>query len=188
MKLIVGLGNPGNEYRFTRHNAGFLAIDKICEKLNISLNKEKFNGEFVISDGFILARPLTYMNKSGDFIYSIANFYKIDSSDIIVIYDDLSFSVGQAAIKIGGSSAGHKGIENLMSKFKTNDFKRIRVGIGASNNLSIKDYVLSLFSKEEMLIIEEVLEKVADAAISLVYNDINYVTSKFNTDNKKRVI
>ncbi|WHL49211.1 hypothetical protein HYE36_04735 [Mycoplasmopsis bovis] len=75
-----------------------------------------------------------------------------------------------------------------MSKFKTNDFKRIRVGIGASNNLSIKDYVLSLFSKEEMLIIEEVLEKVADAAISLVYNDINYVTSKFNTDNKKRVI
>ncbi|MBD4919031.1 aminoacyl-tRNA hydrolase, partial [Xanthomonas citri pv. citri] len=74
------------------------------------------------------------------------------------------------------------------SKFKTNDFKRIRVGIGASNNLSIKDYVLSLFSKEEMLIIEEVLEKVADAAISLVYNDINYVTSKFNTDNKKRVI
>nr|WP_318026895.1 aminoacyl-tRNA hydrolase [Mycoplasmopsis bovis] len=96
MKLIVGLGNPGNEYRFTRHNAGFLAIDKICEKLNISLNKEKFNGEFVISDGFILARPLTYMNKSGDFIYSIANFYKIDSSDIIVIYDDLSFSVGQA--------------------------------------------------------------------------------------------
>ncbi|WHL49210.1 aminoacyl-tRNA hydrolase [Mycoplasmopsis bovis] len=83
------------------------------KSLNISLNKEKFNGEFVISDGFILARPLTYMNKSGDFIYSIANFYKIDSSDIIVIYDDLSFSVGQAAIKIGGSSAGHKGIERL---------------------------------------------------------------------------
>ncbi len=87
---------------------------KFVKSLNISLNKEKFNGEFVISDGFILARPLTYMNKSGDFIYSIANFYKIDSSDIIVIYDDLSFfSWTSKAIKIGGSSAGHKGIESL---------------------------------------------------------------------------
>ncbi|MCE6115601.1 aminoacyl-tRNA hydrolase [Mycoplasmopsis agalactiae] len=188
MKLIVGLGNPGNEYRFTRHNAGFLAIDKICEKLNISLNKEKFNGEFAVSDGFILAKPLTYMNKSGDFVYSIASFYKINPSDIIVIYDDLSFSIGQAAIKIGGSSAGHKGIDSLMSKFSSNDFKRIRVGIGVNSGTTIKDYVLSLFTKDEMIVVEEVLEKVADAAISLVYNDVNFVMNKFNTDNKKRVI
>lgn len=94
MKLIVGLGNLGNEYRFMRYNVGFLVIDKICEKLNILLNKEKFNGEFVVFDGFILVKLFIYMNKLGDFVYLIVSFYKINFFDIIVIYDDFSFFIG----------------------------------------------------------------------------------------------
>ncbi|WP_029513447.1 aminoacyl-tRNA hydrolase [Mycoplasmopsis primatum] len=190
MKLIVGLGNPEEKYKYTRHNAGFLAIDKICERLNIgTLSKEKFDGIFTVSDGFILAKPLTYMNNSGDFVYALANFYKIDSSDIIVLYDDKDFLVGQASIKIGGSSAGHNGIQSLMNKFKSNDFKRIRIGIGTLNKKTIlKDFVLSNFKKEEILILEEVLEKVYEAALSLVYNDVAYVMNKFNTENKKKEI
>ncbi|MBZ4195333.1 aminoacyl-tRNA hydrolase [Mycoplasma tauri] len=188
MKLIVGLGNPGNEYKFTKHNAGFLAIDKIIDKLNLGPMKERFNGEFIVSDGFILAKPLTYMNNSGEFIHALANFYKINSSDIIVIYDDKDFSIGQAALKIGGSSAGHNGIKSITNKFKDNDYKRIRVGIGFNNKMPLKEYVLSKFNKEEIIILDEVLDRIADVALSLVYNDFVYVMNKFNTENKKREI
>ncbi|WP_406617105.1 aminoacyl-tRNA hydrolase [Mycoplasmopsis adleri] len=186
MKMIVGLGNPGETYKFTRHNSGFLAIDKICEKTKVELNKEKFNGVFAICDGFILAKPLTYMNLSGDFIYPLANFYKIDPSDILVIYDDKDFKVGQAAIKIGGSSAGHNGIQSIMNHFKSNDFKRLRIGIGNDNKEPLRDFVLSKFTPDEFHLLEPVLEDVADAALSFVYNDINTVINDFNAKRKKK--
>lgn len=186
MKLIVGLGNPGDSYKFTRHNAGFLAIDKICEKNHLELNKEKFNGRFCIAEDFILAKPYTFMNNSGYFIYELANFYKINSSDILIIHDDKDFKVGQAAIKIGGSSAGHNGIQSIMNHFKSNDFKRLRIGINDSNNkIPLRDYVLSSFSLEDFKVLEPVLEDVADAALMFVYNDINTVITKFNTNHKK---
>ncbi|WP_027334605.1 aminoacyl-tRNA hydrolase [Mycoplasmopsis felifaucium] len=185
MKLIVGLGNPGESYKFTRHNVGFLAVDKICQKNNITLNKEKFNGEFVICDDVIIARPLTYMNNSGDFVYALANFYKIDSSDIIVIYDEKDFKIGQAAIKIGGSSGGHNGIQSIMNHFKTNDFKRLRVGIGTSKTVPLRNYVLSNFTIDEFKIIEPVLELASEAAMSFVFNDINTVMNNFNVNRKK---
>ncbi|WP_029905920.1 aminoacyl-tRNA hydrolase [Mycoplasmopsis opalescens] len=184
MKLIVGLGNPGEEYKFTRHNSGFLVIDKICEKLNITLNKNRFNGEFTTIDGAIIAKPLTFMNKSGDFIIQIANYYKINSDDIMVIYDDKDFKIGQASIKIGGSAANHNGILNIMEHFKSNDFKKLRIGIGAPTS-PMKDYVLSNFKNAEMARIEMVFEKAADAAISFVYNDIRYIMEKFNGENRK---
>lgn len=187
MKLIVGLGNPGQKYKYTRHNAGFLAIDKICEKYNLELSKKKFEGEFVVSDDFILAKPLTYMNNSGQFISEIANFFKINSSDIMVIHDDKDFKIGQAAIKIGGRDAGHNGIANVIQHFKTNDFKRLRIGIANDKNMKLKDFVLSKFEPEEIKTLELVLEEVAETAISFVYNDIATVINKFNI-NKKRSI
>ncbi|VEU75618.1 peptidyl-tRNA hydrolase [Mycoplasmopsis maculosa] len=188
MKLIVGLGNPGDHYRYTRHNAGFLAIDKICEKLgNIQLNKEKFNGKFAVIDDVIIAKPYTYMNLSGDFIYSLANFYKIDSSDIMIIFDEKDYEIGKAAIKIGGSSAGHNGVQSVINHFKDNDFKRLRIGIGNRGELELKDFVLSNFKPGEFQLLEKVLEKSAEAAISFIYNDINIVINSFNS-NKKGVI
>ncbi|BAW18361.1 aminoacyl-tRNA hydrolase [Mycoplasmopsis bovigenitalium] len=185
MKLIVGLGNIGNEYRFTRHNAGFLTIDKLIEKTGVQLNKDKFNGHYGIGDGFILAKPSTYMNKSGDFIREICRFYKINSSDVMIIYDEKDFNLGQASIKIGGSSAGHNGVTSVMNNLPNNDFKRLRIGIGKNPNYELKDWVLSNFKLEEMQILERVITAAADAAISFVYNDINIVIEKFNAANKK---
>ncbi|MGV2392624.1 UNVERIFIED_CONTAM: aminoacyl-tRNA hydrolase [Campylobacter lari] len=186
MKLIVGLGNPGDRYKYTRHNAGFLAIDKICEKLNgVVLNKEKFNGRYAIVEDFIIAKPYTYMNLSGDFIQALANYYKIDSNDIIVIYDEKDYDLGKAAIKIGGSSGGHNGIQSVINHFSSNDFKRLRIGIGNRGSMELKDYVLSMFKRDELIILDSVLEKVAEAAISFVYNDINVVINNFNQNRKK---
>ncbi|QBF34976.1 aminoacyl-tRNA hydrolase [Mycoplasmopsis phocirhinis] len=184
MKLIVGLGNIGNEYKFTRHNAGFLVIDKLIEKTGIKLNKDKFNGKFGIGDGFIVAKPSTYMNKSGEFIHALCNFYKIDSSDVMIIYDEKDFKLGQAAIKIGGSSAGHNGVKNVLHFFPCNDFKRLRIGIGRDMNIELKNWVLSNFSALEMNIIEKVCSVAADAALSFVFNDIKTVIEKFNSENK----
>ena len=186
MKLIVGLGNPGDEYKYTRHNVGFLAIDKICEKLKITLNKEKFNGIYASIDDMIVAKPLTYMNKSGEFVQALAHFYKIDSGDILVIYDEKDFGLGQAAIKIGGSSAGHNGVQNILDNLKSNEFKRLRIGIGRNMKIQLKNYVLGHFSAKDMEVLEKVLEISADAAISFVYNDIQIVMDRFNINRKKK--
>ncbi|MBU4690447.1 aminoacyl-tRNA hydrolase [Mycoplasma sp. ES3157-GEN-MYC] len=185
MKLIVGLGNIGQEYKFTRHNAGFLVIDKISEKTGIKLNKDKFNGKFGIGDDFIIAKPSTYMNRSGEFIQAICHFYKISPSDVMVIYDEKDFNLGQASIKIGGSSAGHNGVQNVIDNLISNDFKRLRIGIGRDKNYELKDWVLSNFKPEEIAIVEQVADVAAEAALSFVYNDIKIVIEKFNSENKK---
>ncbi|BAP00777.1 peptidyl-tRNA hydrolase [Mycoplasmopsis californica HAZ160_1] len=185
MKLIVGLGNIGDEYKFTRHNIGFLTIDNLINKTGIKLNKEKFNGRFGMGDGFILAKPSTYMNKSGQFIREICDFYKISSSDVMIIYDEKDFKLGQASIKIGGSDAGHNGVKSVIQHLSANDFKRLRIGIGRDPKFELKDWVLSKFTLEDMPIIEKVLSVAADAALSFVYNDINRVIEKFNGTYKK---
>ncbi|WP_029512770.1 aminoacyl-tRNA hydrolase [Mycoplasmopsis iners] len=188
MKLIVGLGNPGKQYEFTRHNVGFLVVDKILKNLNLSLNKEKFNGKFVLADDLIIAKPETYMNNSGYFVQVLSNFYKIDPSDIMVIYDDKDFDLGQAAIKIGGSSAGHNGVESIRTQLSSNEFKKMRIGIGKSETLPLKDYVLSNFKQNELPVLSEVINLAAEAAVSFGFNDIKTVMDKFNVNRKKKNI
>ncbi|AMD81593.1 peptidyl-tRNA hydrolase [Mycoplasmopsis canis PG 14] len=182
MKLIVGLGNPGNEYKFTRHNAGFLVIDRICKKLNITLNKSKFNGEYAKVDELIVAKPLTYMNLSGNFIQQLSEFFKIDSSDILVIHDEKDIDLGKASIKVGGSAGSHNGIKSIVTQLgNKQDFKRMKIGIKKAFNGELKDFVLGKFTEEEILIIDKVIEKAADAAILYGFNDIYTVMNKFNT-------
>ncbi|UUM19254.1 aminoacyl-tRNA hydrolase [Mycoplasma sp. 1018B] len=185
MKMIVGLGNPGSKYKNTRHNVGFFVIDKILEKYNLSLNKEKFEGEYVIVDDLLIAKPLTFMNNSGEFIYNISKFYKINPADIMVIHDEKDFEIGNAQIKISGSSAGHNGIESIIKKFPNNDFKRLRIGIGRDFNIALKDYVLQNFKKEELEKLQNIIEIAADAALSFAFNDIKIVMEKFNVNKKK---
>lgn len=180
MRLIVGLGNPGREYELTRHNAGFMVIDKICEKLNVSLNKSRANGEFVKVDDLIIAKPLTYMNNSGDFVANLCSFFKISWDDVLVIHDEKDFRVGQASIKIGGSDGGHNGIKNITQRLGNPNYKRIRIGIGQNPNKELKDHVLGRFSSEELLFLEPVLNLAADAAISFAFNDITTVMNSFN--------
>ncbi|WP_406614097.1 aminoacyl-tRNA hydrolase [Mycoplasma corogypsi] len=181
MRLIVGLGNPGDEYKFTRHNAGFLVIDKILDKLKVSLNKNKFNGNYVKVDDLIIAKPNTYMNKSGEFISQLMSFFKILPQDLIVIHDEKDFPVGKSALKIGGSGGSHNGVKNIIEKLNSQDFKRLKVGIGTPQHGELKDYVLGKFNLNEMLILEPVFEKCADAAIQCAFNDVLTVMNAFNS-------
>ena len=167
MKLIIGLGNPGEEYKKTRHNAGFLAVDKIVLsiKYQVLSTQLKFNTE--ISNGtiddekIILAKPQTFMNNSGQAVKTILDYYKIKLEDIIVIHDDLDILLGKYKISKNSSSAGHKGVQSIIDYLGTKDFMRIRIGIMTENKKTpTEKFVLERFSEEEMEIVEGVIEKI----------------------------
>ena len=153
MKLIVGLGNPGREYEGTRHNCGFMVIDKLAEKLNVSVDQNKFKGLYVKfkyhGEDVILLKPQTYMNLSGESVSTLMQFFKIEIEDLLVIYDDLDMPVGKLRLRKTGSAGGHNGIKNIIAHLNSQDFKRIRVGIDRHKYMKVVDYVLSRFTKEE---------------------------------------
>ena len=138
MYLIAGLGNPGREYVGTRHNIGFEAADALCSKFDIKFNKEKFRAVFgsgtIAGEKVIVAKPQTYMNLSGESIRELAEWYKIDSENIIIMYDDISLPVGKLRIREKGSAGGHNGIKNIIYQLKTDVFPRIKIGMGMPQN------------------------------------------------------
>jgi|LQAB01.1.fsa_nt_gi PTH1 family peptidyl-tRNA hydrolase len=158
MKLIVGLGNFQKKYENTRHNIGFMAIENFCKSKKITLNEEKFNGIYFKNKEYIIAKPLTNMNLSGKFVSALVKFYKIDLKDILIIHDDVSFDVGSIKLKSTGSSGGQNGIRNIMELLKTQDIKRVKLGIGRNKQMILADYVLSKFTSEEMKKLEKVFE------------------------------
>ncbi|MBQ6333745.1 MAG: aminoacyl-tRNA hydrolase [Erysipelotrichaceae bacterium] len=184
MKLIVGLGNPGNEYVKTRHNAGFLLMDRLCEKLNVTLDKNKCRANYGIynhkGEKIIIAKPQTYMNLSGLAVSSLMNFYKIDSADLIVVHDDLDLPLGKLRLRRQGSSGGQKGMASIIEQLGTSKIDRIRIGISNDKSIDTKDYVLGKFSKEDEKILDEVLDKGAEALIYAFDHDFDVVMSKFN--------
>ncbi|MGZ9428971.1 aminoacyl-tRNA hydrolase [Mycoplasma sp. 1012] len=185
MKLIIGLGNPGVEYENTKHNVGFWVLDKIANELELKFEKSKFNGVFAKKEDYVLAKPFTYMNKSGDFVREIMSFFKIPADDILVIYDDMDFKIGQAAIKNHGSHAGHNGMKNIIEQLGTDQIKRLKIGIGRPENKNTRNYVLTPFSQSEKEIIDKVVEDAALASIEFISNDIRMVIERFNAKNKK---
>lgn len=185
MKLIVGLGNPGDEYINTRHNVGFQTIDKICKKLDIKLTDTKFNGVFYKNKDFILAKPMTYMNNSGLFVEQIRNWYNIEISDIFIICDDLDTEIGQAKIKTKGSSGGHNGMNSVIKHIGTDEINRLKIGIGKPIKGDISKYVLEKFSNNEKEIIDLVIDKAAQATINVIYNGVRIVVNNFNKKTKK---
>src|SRR3954452_17472744 len=130
MKLIVGLGNPGKEYENTRHNLGFVIIDQLASKLNVGLNKKKFNGLYYQTSEYILLKTQTYMNNSGECITAFLNYFRIPTDNLLVIYDDIALPLGKFRYRNQGSAGGHNGIKSVIEKLGTNRFKRLRVGIG----------------------------------------------------------
>ncbi|TPR53865.1 aminoacyl-tRNA hydrolase [Metamycoplasma neophronis] len=178
MKLIVGLGNPGPEYEKTRHNAGFMTIDKIAEKLGIKLDEKKFNGVYYRDKDICVAKPLTYMNKSGDFVRAIKDYYNIPIDDILIIYDDMDLPLGKATIKQKGSAGGHNGMKDIINKLGTEEIKRVKIGIGRGEN--VIDFVLGKFSYNDLKIIEQVIDVSSDAVISYISNDIRFVMNKYS--------
>lgn len=177
MKLIVGLGNPGKEYEKTRHNVGFMAIDRFALENNIKIDKVKFDGlynEFIIdNEKLILLKPQKYINLSGEVIKRYVDFYKINIDDILVICDDLDLSLGKVRIRYKGSSGGHNGLKNIESHLKNQNYKRIKIGISNNKEIDTKDYVLGKFDKESSKMIEDSINKVC-----LVLKD--YLTISFD--------
>lgn len=185
MKLIIGLGNPGKEYMNTRHNVGFNAVDALADKYNISINKSKFkalHGEGKLgNEKIVLVKPQTYMNLSGECVKSFATWYKVDPKDILVIYDDISLPPGKLRIRIKGSAGGHNGIKSIIQHLGTNEFERIKVGIGEKpQGWNLADYVLSRFTHAEMKIIDETMDDITSATDLIIEKGIQQAMNKYN--------
>lgn len=177
--IVAGLGNPGLEYENTRHNAGFLTMDELAKQCGAKLDQMKFKsdcGEAMLGDvRCLLMKPTTYMNLSGDAIAAAANFYKIPPEQVLVIYDDISLPPGKLRLRRKGSAGGHNGIKSIIAQLGTEEFPRIRVGVGAKPNpqYDLADWVLSKFSEEDMTALQPALEHAADAAKKIVSGDMN---------------
>lgn len=183
MVLIVGLGNPGKEYSNTRHNVGFMALDFLSETYNIDINRAKFKGVYgegvIENQKVILLKPETYMNLSGESIKSLSDFYKIDPKDIIIVYDDISLSLGRLRIKTKGSAGGHNGIKSIISCLGTDVFPRVKVGVGAPKGDLVK-YVLGKFSKQEDQVLQDVLNTTVSAIKEMVIDGSEKAMNEFN--------
>lgn len=167
MHIIVGLGNPGKQYEFTRHNAGYLCLDYLAAKHNIKVNKIKFKslvGEGSIGgEKVVLLKPTTFMNLSGEAVVEAVNFYKADYQNVIVVYDDISLPVGTLRIREKGSAGGHNGMKNIIYLSGKDAFPRIRLGVSAPGERDLADYVLGKFSKDDMKAFSLAVEDAVDA-------------------------
>lgn len=184
MKIVVGLGNPGQEYSATRHNIGFMAIDKLAERWAVTGWRERYQAqvaEYRGEETVLLVKPQTFMNLSGRAIVPLAAFYKVAYEDIIVIYDDLDLPVGRLRLRLKGGSGGHRGIESLLYESGKDDFARIRIGIGRPpQGWETANYVLGRFSAEEAPVISQALGQVVDAVECIVKEGFSKAMNKFN--------
>ncbi|MBE5821925.1 MAG: aminoacyl-tRNA hydrolase [Clostridiales bacterium] len=185
MYLIVGLGNPGKEYEYTKHNAGFLIIDDIAKKLNININKSKFKGLWCQSElngeKIIFLKPQTYMNLSGESIIEVVNFFKIPKENVIVIYDDLDIDMCKIRIRERGTAGSHNGMKSIVQHLGTTNFPRIRIGTKKDNeNIDTIDYVLSNFSKEQLDNIHKLSDDVLKILSDTVKGNIQKAMNKYN--------
>jgi PTH1 family peptidyl-tRNA hydrolase len=185
MKLIVGLGNPGIRYADTRHNVGFWVIDELSRRWGIPVNKEKWKAEtgegVVRGEKVILMKPLTYMNLSGEAVRPALDWLKADLEELCVIYDDLDLPVGQIRLRLKGSSGGHNGMRSLIAHLGTDQFKRIRIGIGRpQGNRSVPDYVLSPFAREEREPVMDAVNRAASAVERWLESDFLAAMNAFN--------
>lgn len=185
MKLIIGLGNPGKQYDYTRHNIGFEVIDALAKEWNAPLTNAKFNGMYATvhrpEGKVILLKPLTYMNLSGESVRPLMDYFDIDVEDIIVIYDDLDLETGKLRLRQKGSAGGHNGIKSLIQHLGTQQFNRIRVGVNRPPaGMKVADYVLSKFSKDDASVVTEAVDKSVAAVEKALATPFIDVMSEFN--------
>jgi PTH1 family peptidyl-tRNA hydrolase len=183
--IVAGLGNPGDLYKYTRHNVGFLAIDKLAEKLGVQVNRLKFKsliGETNIKgEKVILVKPQTYMNNSGEAIRDIVNFYKVDPANLIVIVDDIDIDFASLRIKKKGSAGSHNGLKSVIYQLISDNFPRVKIGIGKKlPQQDLADFVLSKFSKDEKEDIEKTIERASDSVLELIENGVESAMNKYN--------
>ncbi|QXM07224.1 aminoacyl-tRNA hydrolase [Crassaminicella indica] len=184
MLVVVGLGNPGKQYEGTRHNVGFDTIDELANKNNISMNKVKYKA--VIGEGFIknkkvmLVKPQTYMNLSGRSVVEIVNFYKLPMDDLIIIYDDIDTEVGKLRIRKKGSAGTHNGMRSIIYEIRSDQFPRVRIGIGKPKYGNLAEFVLGKFSKEERPFIDEAIKRAAESIETLISEGIDIAMNRYN--------
>ncbi len=185
MYLIVGLGNPGKEYEFTRHNMGFNVIDKIIKDCGIKVSQSKFKGMYtqdsINGEKVLILKPQTYMNLSGESVAAFRNFYKIDNKDIIVIYDDIDLDEGTIRIRKKGSSGTHNGMKSVIQCLGTEEFTRVRVGIGKPReNEDIIKYVIGPVSNNIRKKLEQGTNLAAEATLEILKNGVDVAMNKYN--------
>lgn len=185
MYIVAGLGNPTKEYDKTRHNVGFEVIDLLANQLGAMVEEKKFRAYYVRGiiggEKVILLKPQTFMNLSGESVRAVADFYKVAPSHIIVVYDDISLDVGQLRIRTKGSAGGHNGIKNIIAHLGTQEFPRIKLGVGDKpKHMDLADYVLSRFSKEDRALMEDAFKEAAKAVEIMITEGSYRAMNQFN--------
>ena len=186
MKIIVGLGNPGQKYMYTRHNTGFLFLDYFSQKHNIKVDKLKFKALFgqgmVNGQKVILIKPQTFMNLSGETLMAVIDFFKCSLKDVIIVYDDISMEVGKIRIRTKGSDGGHNGLKSIIYLNQSDEFDRIKIGIGSPphKDYDLADYVLGEFLEDEKKIIFEALKKASEAVELIIDNNLQQAMNNFS--------
>lgn len=186
MKLIVGLGNPGTEYERTRHNVGWMVLDAFARKFRIDISKHEksaMTGSGRVAGGSIMvAKPLTYMNLSGDAVRLLANAYLESTEDLMIVYDDIDLPVGRLRIRPNGSAGTHNGMRSIITTIATENFPRLRVGIGGPGDAKLRDHVLDEFAAEEQPIVDRAIERAVDALVLFARGDLKRAMNQFNRD------
>ena len=186
LSLVVGLGNPGAAYAQTRHNAGFMVADELAGKFDIGFDKRKFDTVFgrghIEREPVVLAKPMAFMNRSGPPVRSLADFFKISSEAVLVIHDDIDLAFGRLKIKEKGGHAGHNGIRSLIDAFGSEDFVRLRIGVGRSGfDISVSDHVLSKFSEQENESLAQIIATARDAVVTILCKGTKAGMNQFNS-------
>lgn len=184
MKLIVGLGNPGKEYEKTRHNAGFRVLDALANDVGVEINQKKFKAHIgstrIAGEQVLLMKPQTYMNLSGEAVYEAMKFYQIDVKDIVIVYDDLDLPIGKIRLREKGSAGGQNGMKSIIAHVHTQEFNRIRVGIGKDPRIPVVDWVLGKVSKEDWKEHVESIELAKEAIKFSISHSFSDTMSHFN--------
>ncbi|MCK5100000.1 MAG: aminoacyl-tRNA hydrolase [Desulfobacteraceae bacterium] len=186
MFMIAGLGNPGKKYFQTRHNIGFMVLDELADRNALKFSKSRFDAEYInytyMQDKLFLVKPQSYMNNSGFPIQKLASYFKINISNVIVVHDDIDLPFGRLRISKDRGHGGHNGIRSIIQALGTKDFTRIRVGIANPERLnSVTGHVLGGFSKEETKSIDTLIEKAADASLSVIKNGALAAMNSYNS-------
>ncbi len=185
--LVVGLGNPGKEYELTRHNVGFLALDRLAEKQGVRIDRAKWRGLYgectLAGKRCLLIKPQTYMNNSGECLREFANFYQIPPEHILVLFDDISLDPGRLRIRRKGSDGGHNGLKSIIYQLRSDAFPRIKLGVGAKPHpdYNLADWVLGKFPEKERPAVGEAVDRACEAAELIVADKIDEAMNRFNS-------
>lgn len=187
IRIIVGLGNPGRDYAETRHNVGFMVMDRLARRFNVEWKLDKARkGEMAAGPGVLLVKPQTFMNSSGECVGPLMRYFKFQPEQVLVIYDDISFPVGTMRLRNSGSAGGHNGMKSLIAHLGSEKFPRLRVGISAPGQKNMVGHVLGKFAPDERPLLEEALAKAEEAAYTVLKEGFEPAANRFNIKKEKK--